>query len=249
MKLKTREIFCIGVMACLALNVIWSVFRFFANIILAIAHYSTFSVATAFTLFLTGLSCLALLAFVAVVAFEQFRQYKDKIKKLWFVPGIPRVIVVLISLVSSFASLGYLRGLLIADTILSTLLTFVVNLVYVGTFYVIFPKLLMEMDIEPVFKKKQPAPANSAYPNGILTADPQQPITYQQPVYQAPDVPQQDVSYKPPAYQPSAAPQEPITYQQPDYQAPAAPQPDVPPQPAPSPTSYPQPGEGGTPLQ
>ena len=169
---------------------------------------------------------------MAVVAFEQFGAYKDKVKKLWFVPGIPRAIVLLISVISSFSSLSYLRGLMIADTILYTLLTFVVNVVYVGTFFVIFPKLLMEMDVEPVFKKKQPAPANNAYPNGILTADPQRPITYQQPVYQAPDVPQQDVSYQPPAYQPPVQPEA------------AAPE-----QSAPSPTSYPQPGEGGTPLQ
>lgn len=232
MKLKTREIFSVGLMAYLALSVVATIFRFFANIILAIAHYSSFSVASAFTLFLTGLSYLALLAFVAVVAFEQFGAYKDKVKKLWFVPGIPRVIVLLISVISSFSSLSYLRGLMIADTILYTLLTFVVNVVYVGTFFVIFPKLLMEMDVEPVFKKKQPAPANNAYPNGILTADPQRPVTYQQPVYQAPDVPQQDVSYQPPAYQPPVQPEA------------AAPE-----QSAPSPTSYPQPGEGGTPLQ
>lgn len=238
MKLKTKEIFSIGLMVYLALSVFMTIFNFIANIILAIAHDSAFSVANAFTLVLTGLSYLALLAFVAVVTFEQFGKYKDKLKKLWFVPGIPRAIVVLISVVSSFASLGYLRGLLIAATILSTLLTFVVNVVYVGTFYVIFPKLLMEMEIEPVFKEKQSATANSAYPNGILTADPQRPVTYQEPVYQAPVVPQQDVSYQPPAYQPPAAPQQPVYPQQ-----------DASQQPAPSPTSYPQPGEGGASYQ
>lgn len=237
MKLKTREIFCIGVMVSLALNVIWSVFRFFANVILAITHYSSFSVATAFTLFLTGLSCLALLAFVAVVAFEQFGAYKDKLKKLWFVPGIPRVIVLLISTVGSFVSLGYLRGLLIADTILSTLLTFVINVVYVGTFYVIFPKLLMEMDVEPVFKHKQSAPANSAYPNGILTADPQRPVTYQPPVRPAPEAPKQDDAFWSPAGQPDETPM------------PAEePKPDVPPQPAPTMFTDRQPGEDGAPM-